>query len=78
MKASKHTKTYLILGLVFVILFTHLPVVYTLFYHDLTGAPTAVGGIMDVKTASPVSTVVLDGEWEFYWNRLIATDGPGL
>jgi len=75
MKASKHTKTYLILGLVFVILFTHLPVVYTLFYHDLTGAPTAVGGIMDVKTASPVSTVVLDGEWEFYWNRLIATDG---
>jgi len=38
MKESKHTKAYLIAGLIFVTLFSHLPMVYTLFYHNLTGA----------------------------------------
>lgn len=74
MKESKHTKAYLILGLIFVILFTHLPVVYTLFYHNLTGAPTAEGGSIDVMPLSPARTIVLDGRWEFYWNRLISTE----
>lgn len=39
MSNVKHARVYLILGLIFVIVFTHLPVVYTLFYHHLTGAP---------------------------------------
>lgn len=71
---SRHTKASLVLGLIFAILFTHLPVLYTLFYHDLTGAPEAVDGSMDVTMNSPDRTIILDGEWEFYWNRLIVTD----
>lgn len=74
MKESKHTKVYLILGLIFVILFAHLPVVYTLFYHNLTSAPAAVDGSIDLTTLSPTRTIVLDGRWKFYWNRLIASE----
>lgn len=71
---SRHTKASLVLGLIFAVLFTHLPVFYTLFYHDLTGAPEAVDGSMNVTMNSPVRTMILDGKWEFYWNRLIVTD----
>lgn len=74
MKESKHTKAILIAGLIFVILFTHLPVIYTLLYHNLTGAPTAESGNIDLASLSPARTIVLDGKWEFYWNRLIAAD----
>ncbi|MBW7571959.1 sensor histidine kinase [Caproiciproducens faecalis] len=74
MMKSRHTKAYLILGLIFVILFTHLPVVYTLFYHNLTGAPTAENGNINGTMLSSSQTIVLDGSWEFYWNRLIATE----
>lgn len=73
MQNSKHTRVYLILGFLFSILFTHLPVVYTVFYHSLTGTPTAMNGSIALEKASPDGTIVLDGEWEFYWERLIAT-----
>lgn len=73
-KESRHTKVYLIGGLIFVLFFTHLPVVYTLFYHSLTGAPTAENGSIDCTLHSPSQTMVLDGKWEFYWNRLIASE----
>jgi len=76
MNDSKRAKLYLVLGLVFVILFSHLPVIYTLLYHELTGAPTAVDGIMDAETVSPARKIVLDGKWEFYWKQFIATNGP--
>lgn len=69
-----YTKSSLILGFMFAILFTHLPVVYTLLYHNLTGAPTSVDGSIDVTETSPERSIVLDGKWEFYWNRLIVTD----
>ncbi|WP_242833074.1 sensor histidine kinase [Desulfosporosinus acidiphilus] len=71
MKEAKHTKAHLIAGLIFVILFSHLPVIYTLFYHNLTGAPTASGGNINLTGRSPARKIVLDGKWEFYWNRLI-------
>jgi len=74
MKESKHMKTNLILGLVFSILFTHLPVVYTVFYHNLTGTPAAVDGKIDLNSLSPEKAIVLDGNWEFFWNCLIVTD----
>lgn len=74
MNKSRHTKAFLISGLLFVILFAHLPVVYTLFYHSLTGAPAAQAGSMDGTRLSPSRSGVLDGSWEFYWNRLIATE----
>ncbi|HHW00626.1 MAG TPA: GHKL domain-containing protein [Clostridiaceae bacterium] len=74
MKESKHVKVYLILGLIYIILFTHLPVFYTIFYHSLTDAPTAVDGSINLKTLSPDRTIILDGSWEFFWNRLIVTE----
>lgn len=74
MNELKHTKVYLILGLTFILLFTHLPVAYTIFYHNLTGAPKAEGGNIDLTSSSPTGTIILDGRWEFYWNRLIVTE----
>jgi len=74
MRQSKYIRAYLIIGLIFVILFTHLPVVYTVFYHNLTEAPTAIDGSIYLNKLSPDKTIVLDGSWEFFWNRLIATD----
>lgn len=73
MKRLKYTETLLILGMLFVIVISHLPVAYTLFYHDLTGAPTAENGSISFSGISSVQNVVLDGQWEFYWNRLVVT-----
>lgn len=72
---SRHTKISLITGIIFVILFSHLPVVYTLLYHNLTGAPKAEDGLMDLTEVSLARKTVLDGKWEFYWNRFLVTDG---
>mgnify|MGYP000853322311 FL=1 len=69
-----NAKISLLLGFLFVVLFTHLPVVYTMLYHDLTGAPTAADGNMDLSGSSLPGTIILDGTWEFYWNRLTVTD----
>lgn len=74
MKESKYIKANLILGLVFVILLTHIPVVYTVFYHFFTDAPEAIDGSIDLKKLSPDRAIILDGNWEFFWNRLIVTD----
>jgi hypothetical protein len=68
------TALLLILGILFTVGASHLPVVYTLFYHDLTGAPTAAAGRLDLSGASMDSEIVLDGEWQFYWNRLLITE----
>jgi len=74
MNGSKHVRTHIILGLVFVIMFAHLPVIYTLLYHDLTKAPLAFDGEINLKDDSPARTIVLDGKWEFYWKSFISTD----
>ena len=74
MNGSKHVRTHIILGLVFVIMFAHLPVIYTLFYHNLTSSPKAVDGEINLKNNSPARTIVLDGEWEFYWKSFISND----
>lgn len=74
MKRLKRTEFLLILGMLFVIAASHLPVAYTVFYHDLTGAPTARNGSMGLSGVSSGQSIVLDGDWEFYWNRLIAAN----
>jgi Signal transduction histidine kinase regulating citrate/malate metabolism len=71
MKAGKHTGAWLIAGFLFVLLTAHLPVVYTLFYHPLTGAPTAQNGAVNLSEQSASQPIVLDGKWSFYWGRLI-------
>ncbi|HEX3039048.1 MAG TPA: ATP-binding protein [Caproiciproducens sp.] len=74
MKRLKGTESLLILGMLFVIVISHLPVVYTLFYHDLTGIPAAEDGSVSLCGISPGRSIVLDGKWKFYWNRLIVTE----
>ena len=74
MKRQKGTEVLLILGMLFVIVASHLPVAYTLFYHNLTGAPTAKNGSIGLSGISSGQSLVLDGNWEFYWNRLIVTN----
>lgn len=74
MKRQKGTGVLLILGMLFVLVASHLPVAYTLFYHDLTGAPTAKNGTVGLSGVPSGQSIVLDGEWEFYWNRLIVTN----
>jgi len=74
MTESRHTKAWLLAGLFLVLLCSHLPVICTLFYHDLTGMPTAENGSMDVSGVSPAKDIILDGNWAFYWNRMIADD----
>jgi hypothetical protein len=60
--------------MLFLIIVSHLPVLYTLFYHNLTGMPTANKGRIDLSKVSIDHKIVLDGQWEFYWNRLIVTE----
>lgn len=76
MKKLGRTETLLILGLLFVVVISHLPVVYTLSYHGLTGVPAAEDGSISLSGVSPERSIILDGEWEFYWNRLLVTE-PG-
>ncbi|MDF3003408.1 MAG: hypothetical protein K0Q48_3527 [Bacillota bacterium] len=72
MRESKRTKAWLIAGLLFVLICSHLPVMYTQFYHTRTATPTAEDGSIDVAGVSLSKETILDGEWAFYWNRLIA------
>ena len=76
MKKQISTRALLIAGMLFVIVFSHLPVLYTYFYHDLTGAPSAENERIDLSGLSPSRSIVLDGKWDFYWNRLLVTE-PG-
>ncbi|ADY55226.1 signal transduction histidine kinase regulating citrate/malate metabolism [Syntrophobotulus glycolicus DSM 8271] len=71
--AERKIRLSLIAGLVFILLFAHIPVLYTALYHPLTGAQAAENGRMD-GAGFTAGALVLDGEWEFYWDRLIVTE----
>jgi len=73
MKKSKRTKVLLILGILFVVVISHLPVIFTLFYHNLTDVPTSKKGSINLTEISSSQNIILDGQWEFYWNRLLVT-----
>ena len=69
----------LILSLVLTIGSIHVLVVYTYFYHSITGRPEAVDGRMDLTAISPADgKVYLDGEWELYWDQLIVSEPEPL
>lgn len=74
MMVPKHTKTWLIAGLLFFLLCATLPVFYTVFYHELTQVPTAVDGQVNLSSVATDNRIVLDGKWDFYWNCLLVTD----
>jgi len=74
MRRPGRTEIYIILGFLFTLVISHLPVVYTLFYHNITKFPSAVEGSLHLSLAPGEKRVVLDGEWEFYWQRLLITE----
>ncbi len=74
MTELKHTKAWLIAGLLFVLLCSHLPVMYTQLYHNLTATPTAEDGSVDVIGVPAAKDIILDGDWAFYWNCQIADE----
>jgi len=76
MREPRHIRIQLLAGFLLAVLIPHLPVLYTLFYHDLTAAPTAVSASFDLAGNYSGEHTVLDGEWEFYWDRLLVT-APG-
>ncbi len=74
MRKRISSRAFLITTMLFVIVVSHLPVIYTYFYHKLTGIPEASNHRIDLSGHSISKSIVLDGEWEFYWNRLIVTE----
>lgn len=74
MRRPGRTEILLILGILFALVISHIPVVYTLFYHSITKVPTAENGSLRLSIAPGKERIALDGEWEFYWKRLLVTD----
>ena len=74
MKRLGRKEILLIAGILFAIFASHLPVIYTAFYHELTGMPTSEAGKLDLSDLNSSRRIILDGDWEFYWNRLLVTD----
>ncbi|SBV97905.1 conserved membrane hypothetical protein [uncultured Eubacteriales bacterium] len=74
MKRPGRPEILLVLGLLFALAVSHLPVVYTLLYHSVSNVPAAEDGRVRLPYLSEGERVILDGEWEFYWNRLLATE----
>lgn len=65
----------LIFGFFITIIFMNIPVGYTIFYHDITGVPEAVDGIMNLSTVSLSERKInLDGQWEFFWKNFIVSE----
>lgn len=61
--------------LVVAVIIMNLPAVYTLFYHQLTGAPEASRGKLDLSDVNLADgRIYLDGQWEFYWNQFIVSE----
>lgn len=72
---EKKSRRIIILCFVLAVLIMILPAAYTLFYHQLTGAPEASRGRIDLSGENLADgRVYLDGQWEFYWNRLIVSE----
>ena len=74
MKRPGRTEILLILGMLFALLASHLPVVYTLLYHSISNVPISKNASLHIFDVSNGERIVLDGDWEFYWNRFIVTD----
>ncbi len=74
MQKSVSVRAQLLLGLVLTVLFSHLPVLYTLFYHQITGEPAAQNGVLELCKEYRGERAVLDGRWAFYWNQFVIND----
>lgn len=68
-----------LLVLLFVICLTAGAFLYSYYHNTLLNEPCIVNGVLDLTDWEPDRNHVihLDGQWEFYWNRWIVSDGPG-
>lgn len=64
----------MIFGLTAYMLLTHLPLVYTAYYHDITHTKEAVAGEISLENYKADDRILLDGQWDFYWRQLIYSD----
>ncbi|MFA9422064.1 MAG: GHKL domain-containing protein [Sedimentibacter sp.] len=72
---EKNREWLFILGFVLLVIIGNLPVIYTYFYHNITDAPEAVNGRIDLLYTNNVDKkIYLDGQWEFYWEKFIVSD----
>ncbi len=75
MVKNKYQRWILICGLILTLVLIFLPVIYTGLYHDITSVPEAVNAKMDLANADLTENkFYLEGQWEFYWKRLIISD----
>lgn len=74
MRRPNKTGLVLIAGMILTILVSHLPVLYTVFFHEFTGKPKAEAGRFMFTKVNSGERIILDGEWEFYWKRLLITE----
>jgi len=75
MMREKKSRRGIVWCFVVAVMIMNLPAVYTFFYHQLTGAPEAVRGRIDLAGANLAEgRIYLDGQWKFYWNQLIASE----
>lgn len=72
-------RTCFLLVLLFVICFTAGAFLYSYYHNGLLKEPCIENGVLDLSGWNPERNHVvhLDGEWEFYWNRWIVSDGTG-
>ncbi|MDW7655975.1 MAG: GHKL domain-containing protein [Bacillota bacterium] len=74
-------RLFLIIGLVLSVMIIFLPIIYTRYYHELTGASLAVNGTRHVSSEykdRQNHRIHLDGQWVFYWQQLLVTEPEPL
>lgn len=64
----------MIIGLTVYMILTHLPLVYTAYYHNITHTKEALTGEISLENYKADDRILLDGEWYFYWHQLIYSD----
>ncbi len=76
MKNEKFRKWFLIGAFFVTVMAVYSPMVATQFYHEISGAPIAIDGKMDLSDCDPYHEIFMDGQWEFYWEQFIVSN-PG-
>ena len=75
MDKKKYRKWILISELIITIILIYRPVLLARFHHELYGEPRVINGMIDLSEYVPADNqLILDGEWQFYWNQFIISD----
>ncbi|NCA68157.1 MAG: hypothetical protein EOM87_08875, partial [Clostridia bacterium] len=82
MKVSKRKKYRILVIFMAVVLFLGIALAFKILYYyninEIIGLPRMEGNVMDVEAIdldSLNASLIMNGEWEFYYNKWIITDG---